>query len=409
MRLPSSLTLIPTLGTALVLRYATAGTLAARMLSRRPLVGIGLVSYSAYLWHQPLFAFARIRMLSTPDAATMLSLAAAAIVLGALSWQFVEQPFRYNRHPRYVQHNHARSAALFLATMLLGVGIAGHRTQGRLSYWMQHTPASQVQAFQLIDSARNKQIPHFYDNGDCVFRLDPAVDIEVRARRCHAKYGPGIAVIGDSHAINLFFVLKEKARHQPFMIGLSQAQCRAHSPLPICHYERFIEIVNANPGLFHDIIYEQSGSYLIHRSPDNRGMADFAITEAVPDYPPNTEFIDAVAKYLLRLTAYSRVTWFGSRIEPQIRENALIRSGCDYPFRLRPNQAENFIRLDAAIAARLANSPIRFRSQIDMVKLDVGQDLINCQTLYFADRNHYSEAGEVRFGERITLKKILDE
>ena len=408
MRLPSALSFIPTLGTALVLRYATTGTLAAKLLSWPPLVGIGLISYSAYLWHQPLFAFARIRMLSTPDHTVMLALAAAALILAALSWKFIEQPFRYKHHPRYFHNKSAVLRGGIAAIMLVSMALAGYVTQGRLSYWMQHTSASHVRAFQLIEAARNKQIPHFYDNGDCVFRLDPNVDIEARAIRCHAKYGPGIAIIGDSHSINLFFVLKVKALRHPFMIGLSQAQCRPHSPLSFCHYERFADIVSRHPGLFRDIIYEQSGSYLIQKRPDNRGMADFAIDEAVPDYPPNIAFIDAVRSYLMRLAPYAHVTWFGSRIEPQIREHALIRSGCDYPFALRPNQAANFRHLDDAMAARLADSPIRFRSQIAMVKLDLSHDLMNCDTLYFADRNHYSEDGETRFGERITLDKILN-
>lgn len=90
---PSVYTLLPVLGTALIILFAHA-TYTARLLSLAPLVGIGLVSYSAYLWHQPLFAFARIRTAGEPPMALMLALAALALGLAYLSWRFVEQPAR---------------------------------------------------------------------------------------------------------------------------------------------------------------------------------------------------------------------------------------------------------------------------------------------------------------------------
>ncbi len=58
--LPSWPSLVPCLGTALVIAFATPGTLTHRVLASRALVGVGLVSFSLYLWHQPLFAFARV-------------------------------------------------------------------------------------------------------------------------------------------------------------------------------------------------------------------------------------------------------------------------------------------------------------------------------------------------------------
>ena len=91
---PSLYTLVPVVGTCLIILFADARTVTARLLSFGPFVGVGLISYSAYLWHQPIFAFARIRYPEeVPDWAMML-LAGLALGLAWVSWRFIEQPFR---------------------------------------------------------------------------------------------------------------------------------------------------------------------------------------------------------------------------------------------------------------------------------------------------------------------------
>ena len=97
--IPSVYALAPVGGTALIIATTTPGHPVSRLLTARPLVAIGLISYSAYLWHQPLFAFARIRMLEEPGLilATVLSL--LSLVLAYLSWRFVEAPFRRRNSP----------------------------------------------------------------------------------------------------------------------------------------------------------------------------------------------------------------------------------------------------------------------------------------------------------------------
>lgn len=93
-RFPGGAALIPTLGAALILLYGTQETWVGKLLGIRPLVGIGLISYSAYLWHQPVFAFARYQSTTPLNTATLLALILLTTSVAYLSWRFVEAPFR---------------------------------------------------------------------------------------------------------------------------------------------------------------------------------------------------------------------------------------------------------------------------------------------------------------------------
>jgi len=94
---PSLYTLVPTVGAALIILFASGKSLVARAMGNRVFVGIGLISYSAYLWHQPLFAFARHRTANEPSQELLYLLIAASLVLAYLTWRYVEKPFRDKR------------------------------------------------------------------------------------------------------------------------------------------------------------------------------------------------------------------------------------------------------------------------------------------------------------------------
>jgi peptidoglycan/LPS O-acetylase OafA/YrhL len=85
--------LLAVLGTSLAI-YAGPASLAGKLLSQRPLVVLGLLSYSLYLWHWPLLVLYRDYALTSPSTVAGIWLTVASLALAALSWRFVEQPLR---------------------------------------------------------------------------------------------------------------------------------------------------------------------------------------------------------------------------------------------------------------------------------------------------------------------------
>lgn len=130
LRAPGLVSLLPVGGCVLILLFGGTDTWTGRLLSIRPLVGIGLISYSAYLWHHPIYVFARMALGGSPPETVMLALAVFSLGLAWITWHFIEQPFRKRARPIL-----PKRAGLFAATgmgisVLTAVGVAGHVKAG---------------------------------------------------------------------------------------------------------------------------------------------------------------------------------------------------------------------------------------------------------------------------------------
>lgn len=125
---PGMTALPPVLGTALVLLAAQKGTIAHRLLNARVFVGLGLISYSAYLWHQPIFAFVRVYTLEALSPPLALGGIALSLALAAATKRFVEDPFRH----RLLKNRRALVLALSAAVSVAfaGFGVFVHLRNG---------------------------------------------------------------------------------------------------------------------------------------------------------------------------------------------------------------------------------------------------------------------------------------
>jgi len=180
--IPSLYALIPTIGTGLLILCAVPKTFAHRLLSLKYIVGIGLVSYSAYLWHQPILAFARYKYVDFLSTPVLLCLCALSILSAWFSWRFIEKPIR-NR--QLISRREIFGLSLAATMLFCSIGAFLHFTDGRLN---SHPPNEKKVYEAFIDPSGYVTERHR----------------EIRLKRFDSDNdNHKVLIIGDSHSMDL--------------------------------------------------------------------------------------------------------------------------------------------------------------------------------------------------------------
>ena len=196
--------LMPCLGAALLIYTGRQRTLAARILSLKPLIWIGLVSYSLYLWHWPVIVFYEHYFIETSDTllfSDKLILLVLSTALAFLSWHFIERPFRQKGvipTRRIFQAFACGMAAITLSAsaVLAFDGIPERFSQpvDKMASFLSYDASRPLREGECFLTSRFKSMASF-DKSDCL-RMD--------------NTRPNYLLIGDSHGADLWAGLHDK-------------------------------------------------------------------------------------------------------------------------------------------------------------------------------------------------------
>lgn len=296
---------IPTTGACLILIFSSPNTFCGRILGSKPFVLIGLLSYSAYLWHQPVFALYRLHLGEEPNMFSMLILCVVVLCLSYISWKLVETPFRSSK--RFPKNRFFRVSTVSVL-LLVGAAFAGSLTHG---FVQQLYSAETSSRYALILNAIDYDyLEHMHDNSDCQF-WTPNVDQSFTSRfeECEVRYGNALIIVGDSHGMNFYNIFAQTNRW-PFIVGIVQGGCRPYGTKNTsCQYVEVEKFVSEKRESIMSLLYHQSGSDLASNfDPTNPYMHT-----QISDFVIDKNSVSSVLEYLHGLSSImmKEVVWVG--------------------------------------------------------------------------------------------------
>lgn len=210
--LPSLYSLVPTIGAALIILFANDRNLVGFLLSRKLIVGIGLISYSTYLWHQPLLAFARLRVSGNLEPPFPLLLCLCSLALGFLSWHYIENPFRK-------KGGLSRKKIFFFCTffiiLFVSIGVICRKQTG-FEY-----------RYPLIKNITSRGADMLLNGNNCfLLKTDVTTFQEEKCLSDLTSKKFKVLLIGDSHAASLYGELENYLlNHDVSLSMLTAAYC----------------------------------------------------------------------------------------------------------------------------------------------------------------------------------------
>ena len=189
---PGAYALLPVVGAFLFILYSRRGPLSRALLSARPVVYIGKLSYSLYLWHFPVIVFARFLQIGKDIYVGPVSLILLTGALSIASFHLIENPIRYSKlNRRMLVAALATASCVFLA---LGFSISDD-TDFYKTY--------NARQIEFLASLHEPQYEQSWSKCSNAAIDEPCVGGDKSAK-------DEVVLFGDSHAFTLFHTLSDE-------------------------------------------------------------------------------------------------------------------------------------------------------------------------------------------------------
>ena len=354
---PGVYALVPTVGTLLLILFSNDKTVIGRFMGNKILVGIGLVSYSAYLWHQPLLVFARHFGIPNSNKFIYLFLILSSLLLAYFSWRFIERPFR---HKSLISKRNILFYSILIGVFIFSLGFYGHKKEGDLGqlsnkqtilldFYENKTPDWNYIKRENIDNKFRFECDFYNHEG---YRSGNLTDMPRRniSRSCYVKKSKDSKVIflwGDSHAQQLYYGLNKTLPADFEILQIASSSCipkldAEQSNINYCEQSNWMaleQIKKVKPHIV--IIGQRSGHDSINMEKFAKylkgiGVKRVIFTGPTPKWVPNLPAV--VARMLPRASVL--------------------------PERTSSNLDENYFALDKKLKSKLLNS-----SEIEYISL----------------------------------------
>lgn len=311
---PGYYAVIPCLAAAVLICVGGQGpTIVKSLLSAGPVVWVGKISYSLYLWHWPIFIYYQLvrgTALSAPEA---FGLVAASIFTAYLSWRYIEQPFRERKiaasrtalavwaGTAYITLC-AGSWLLYSNILTISQGSEADRLASYIDY--DDTPIYRRGVCFLLGHVNSLSD---YDRGTC---LKPTTE------------KPNLLLIGDSHAADLWSGL-HAAMPQENVMQATSSGCK---PVIVLKGERGCT----------DLMHMVFSNFLETHHPETLVLSARWIESDIPDLVKTIEALRSKA---------GRVVVFGPIVEyykPLPRLLAQVAGGRDKSLLVSARNVEQF-------------------------------------------------------------------
>lgn len=332
--------LYPTLATAMILFAGqTPGLLTSRLLSLWPAQFLGKISYSLYLWHWPVIVFYQIEVSAAPSKLEKLGLLGLCILLGYLSWRFIENAFRHKSsagsgwRPIYA----ATAFSLFLSGIGAvlafsdGLKFRFNEQQLFLSQYISYDPKTSRSGTCFLTQTYNDL--KFYNQTECIkYEADK----------------PNYLLIGDSHAAHFYGAIHD-------MVGeVNLTQVTASGCRPTTAFTGSDYCTSLMRWAYEELILTHDFDAIIVSGNWKKGDVD-SLKQTVDRLSRHTDKVIFLGPIMTYDQALPRLL---ARSFPDFDQSYLLEKASNY------DQARS---LDKSIKQTLAQSPSLYISILDVI------------------------------------------